>query len=94
MTKLVVGFSLWFLFVGFLLFRGFMVSEDYAAHAVSKSGLQDVKVIEDHHFLPGFWGCDFSDPAGFEFTAKTEGGRDVEGIACCGAFFKSCTMRY
>lgn len=76
------------------LFRGCMVSEEFAAESISKSGLSDVKVVEDHHVFPGFWGCDFSDPAGFEFTGTHPNGKKTEGIACCGAFFKSCTMRY
>lgn len=58
--------------------------------ALEESGLTDVQ-LGDHEFLS----CSRDDSSftSYRFTAKN-GEKVVQGKACCGLVFKSCTIRY
>ena len=39
-------------------------------------------------------GCGRGDYYKTEFAARSRAGKAVQGIVCCGLFFKGCTIRY
>lgn len=85
--------------IGLLLVIGF-----FSCIAISAGGCEDkpkaATVLDNEGYtevtFTGYkWGaCADSDNYHTGFRAKNREGKVVEGVVCCGAFLKSCTIRY
>lgn len=63
--------------------------EPEARRVLADEGYSDVR------FTGYAWGaCSKDDTSHTGFRARAPSGRDVEGVVCCGALLKACTVRH
>lgn len=63
-------------------------NEPATRRTLEASGFTDVRITDS------WWGCSQSDLYWTGFAATNPRGQRVEGVVCCGAFVKGCTVRF
>ena len=72
---------------------GNLVNDETALRAVKDEGYTAATITEKHTIVPGLYGCDDKDTAGFDVTATNVTGAKVNLTVCCG-IIKACTIRH
>lgn len=90
---MVIGSFMMLLLVG--LFTFIAISAGACENRPKASAVLDNEGYTDIEFTGYAWGaCAESDNYHTGFRAKNAKGKVVEGVVCCGAVLKSCTIRY
>jgi hypothetical protein len=74
--------------IGILMLLG-CTDESATKETLRKSGFSEVETL-------GYdaWACGKDDTYSTKFRAKNPQGVVVEGVVCCGAWAKACTVRF
>jgi len=73
---------------------GAAVNQDHAIDAMKTAGWSEVTVTGKNIVAPDLMGCSEDDAVVFYTKGKNPAGQTAEAKVCCGAVFKSCTIRY